>query len=66
MHPRDKLVRPTPPLFSPQRKVVVLEQEDAHAVAAMKVIHLLDDFVRLAHANYLAGRRTVERVDRAE
>ena len=32
----------------------------------MEVQHFLDDFVRLAHAHHLAGRRAVERVDGAE
>ena len=66
VHPAGQLVRPAAPLLAPEREIVVLEQEDAHAVTAMQVEHLLDHLVGLAHAHDLAGRRAVEGVDRAE
>ena len=66
MHAGRQLVGPRPPLVAPHREVVVLEQEDAHAVLAMEKLHFLDDLVRPAHAHDLARRRAVEGVDRAE
>src|SRR5262249_58249550 len=66
VHAPDQLVGPATALLAPQREVVVLEQEDAHAVLALQSQHLLDDLFRLAHTHHLAGGRAVERVDRAE
>src|SRR5439155_2661888 len=62
----NELEHPALPGATPEREVVVLEQEDPRAALVMQLAHLRDHALGTTDAYDLPGCLPIERVDRAE
>jgi hypothetical protein len=66
MEAANQLVGPLATDTSPERKVVILEEKNAYTELVIQVLHFFNDLRRLANANDLAWRSSVESMNRTE